>query len=65
MGGSTTRIILAFGLVGAVTSPFMSNTGGAAMILPIALGVMASVGGWWPSRPRGTATPSGCGSAPR
>ena len=27
VGGSTYRIILAFGLIGAVTSPFMSNTG--------------------------------------
>jgi sodium-dependent dicarboxylate transporter 2/3/5 len=45
VGSSTTRIILAFGLIGAVTSPFMSNTGAAAMMLPIAIGVMTSVGG--------------------
>jgi solute carrier family 13 (sodium-dependent dicarboxylate transporter), member 2/3/5 len=45
VGNSTTRIILAFGLIGALTSPFMSNTGAAAMILPIAIGVMTSVGG--------------------
>ncbi len=44
VGDSTTRIILAFGLVGALTSPFMSNTGAAAMMLPVALGVLASVG---------------------
>jgi solute carrier family 13 (sodium-dependent dicarboxylate transporter), member 2/3/5 len=44
VGNSTTRIIIAFGLVGAVTSPFMSNTAAAAMLLPIALGVMTSVG---------------------
>lgn len=43
--GSTYRIILAFGLIGALTSPVMSNTAGAAMMLPIALGVMAVVGG--------------------
>jgi sodium-dependent dicarboxylate transporter 2/3/5 len=45
VGSSTTRIILAFGLIGALTSPFMSNTGAAAMMLPIAIGVMTSVGG--------------------
>jgi solute carrier family 13 (sodium-dependent dicarboxylate transporter), member 2/3/5 len=45
VGGSTFRIILAFGLIGAITSPIMSNTAGAAMMLPIALGVMAVVGG--------------------
>jgi solute carrier family 13 (sodium-dependent dicarboxylate transporter), member 2/3/5 len=44
VGGSTYRIILAFGLIGAITSPVMSNTAGAAMMLPIALGVMAVVG---------------------
>jgi solute carrier family 13 (sodium-dependent dicarboxylate transporter), member 2/3/5 len=44
VGNSTTRIILAFGLIGALTSPFMSNTGAAAMMLPIAIGVMTSVG---------------------
>jgi sodium-dependent dicarboxylate transporter 2/3/5 len=44
VGNSTWRIILAFGIIGAATSPFMSNTGAAAMMLPIALGVMASVG---------------------
>jgi solute carrier family 13 (sodium-dependent dicarboxylate transporter), member 2/3/5 len=45
VGGSTYRIILAFGLIGALTSPVMSNTAGAAMMLPIAIGVMAVVGG--------------------
>jgi solute carrier family 13 (sodium-dependent dicarboxylate transporter), member 2/3/5 len=45
VGGSTYRIILAFGLIGAVTSPVMSNTAAAAMMLPIALGVMGVVGG--------------------
>ncbi|MGH8933877.1 MAG: SLC13 family permease [Egibacteraceae bacterium] len=44
VGESTSRILLAFGLIGALTSPFMSNTGAAAMMLPIALGVMGSVG---------------------
>ncbi len=45
VGGSTYRIILAFGLIGAITSPVMSNTAAAAMMLPIALGVMGVVGG--------------------
>ena len=45
VGGSTYRIILAFGLIGALTSPIMSNTAGAAMMLPIAIGVMTAVGG--------------------
>ncbi len=44
VGGSTYRIVLAFGLIGAITSPIMSNTAGAAMMLPIALGVLAVVG---------------------
>ncbi len=44
VGGSTYRIILAFGLIGALTSPVMSNTAGAAMMLPLALGVMGVVG---------------------
>jgi solute carrier family 13 (sodium-dependent dicarboxylate transporter), member 2/3/5 len=44
VGNSTWRIIAAFGFIGAATSPFMSNTGAAAMMLPITLGVMASVG---------------------
>lgn len=44
VGGSTYRIILAFGLIGAITSPVMSNTAGAAMMLPIAIGVMGVVG---------------------
>ena len=45
VGGSTYRIILAFGLIGAVTSPVMSNTAAAAMMLPIAVGVVGVVGG--------------------
>ncbi len=45
VGGSSFRIILAFGLIGFVTSPVMSNTAAAAMMLPIALGVMGVVGG--------------------
>jgi sodium-dependent dicarboxylate transporter 2/3/5 len=44
VGNSTSRIILAFGLIGALTSPFMSNTGAAAMMLPIAIGVTTSIG---------------------
>ena len=57
VGGSTYRIILAFGLIGAVTSPVMSNTAGAAMMLPIALGVMAVVGGMVASQLEGDHDP--------
>jgi sodium-dependent dicarboxylate transporter 2/3/5 len=53
VGGSTYRIILAFGLIGALTSPVMSNTAGAAMMLPIALGVMGVVGGMVASQASG------------
>ena len=53
VGGNTFRIILAFGLIGAVTSPVMSNTAGAAMMLPIALGVMGVVGGMVASQAEG------------
>jgi len=53
VGGNTYRIILAFGLIGAITSPVMSNTAGAAMMLPIALGVMGVVGGMVASQARG------------
>ena len=65
VGGSTFRIILAFGLIGAVTSPVMSNTAAAAMMLPIALGVMGVVGGMVARRRGASRTRSGCGSAPR
>jgi solute carrier family 13 (sodium-dependent dicarboxylate transporter), member 2/3/5 len=53
VGGSTYRIILAFGLIGAITSPVMSNTAGAAMMLPIGLGVMGVVGGMVTQQARG------------
>jgi solute carrier family 13 (sodium-dependent dicarboxylate transporter), member 2/3/5 len=57
VGGSTYRIILAFGLIGALTSPVMSNTAGAAMMLPIALGVMGVVGGMVASQLEGDRDP--------
>jgi sodium-dependent dicarboxylate transporter 2/3/5 len=57
VGGSTYRIILAFGLIGALTSPVMSNTAGAAMMLPIALGVMGVVGGMVASQLEGDHNP--------
>jgi sodium-dependent dicarboxylate transporter 2/3/5 len=53
VGGNTYRIIMAFGLIGAITSPVMSNTAGAAMMLPIGLGVMGVVGGMVASQARG------------
>jgi sodium-dependent dicarboxylate transporter 2/3/5 len=57
VGGSTYRIILAFGLIGALTSPVMSNTAGAAMMLPLALGVMGVVGGMVASQLEGERNP--------
>ena len=45
VGRSTTRIVVAFAFIGEITSPFMSNTAAAAMLLPIALGIMATLGG--------------------
>jgi solute carrier family 13 (sodium-dependent dicarboxylate transporter), member 2/3/5 len=57
VGGSTFRIILAFGLIGAITSPVMSNTAGAAMMLPIAIGVMGVVGGMVASQAEGERDP--------
>jgi di/tricarboxylate transporter len=35
VGDSTYRITIAFGVIGAATSPFLSNTGAAAMMLQI------------------------------
>ena len=58
VGNSSTRIILAFGLIGAVTSPFMSNTGAAAMMLPIAIGVTTSIGTLISQRSAGAYDPS-------
>ena len=60
-------LVIAFGVIGAVTSPLMSNTAGAAMLLPIALGVMSALSGSWRSRPAGggvAGAPSACASAP-
>ena len=52
------RVFDAFGFIGAATSPFMSNTGAAAMMLPIALGVMASLGRLIIGQPRARKQPS-------
>ena len=65
VGNSTWRIIIAFGFIGAATSPFMSNTGAAAMMLPIALGVMASVGRLIIGQAGARTGRSGCASGPR
>jgi solute carrier family 13 (sodium-dependent dicarboxylate transporter), member 2/3/5 len=59
------RVFDAFGFIGAATSPFMSNTGAAAMMLPIALGVMASLGRLIIGQPRARTGPSGCASGRR
>jgi solute carrier family 13 (sodium-dependent dicarboxylate transporter), member 2/3/5 len=42
VGGNSYRIILAFGLIGAITSPVMSNTVGAAIMVPIAISIAAA-----------------------
>ena len=43
VGNSSVRLVIAFAAAGALLSPFISNTAGAAMMLPIALGLIASV----------------------
>ena len=43
VGDSSVRLVIAFAAAGALLSPFISNTAGAAMMLPIALGIIASV----------------------
>jgi len=63
--GNSTHRIIAFGFIGAATSPFMSNTGAAAMMPPIALGVMASVGRLIIGQAGARTVRSGCASGPR
>ncbi|WP_250029942.1 SLC13 family permease [Paractinoplanes maris] len=43
VGRSTTRVIIAFGVVTALLSAFVSNTATVAMLLPTALGILSVV----------------------
>jgi sodium-dependent dicarboxylate transporter 2/3/5 len=44
VGSSTTRIVIAFGIVTTALSAFISNTATVAMLLPTALGIVATLG---------------------
>ncbi len=43
VGKSTSRVIIAFGLITALLSAFVSNTATVAMLLPTALGILAVI----------------------
>jgi solute carrier family 13 (sodium-dependent dicarboxylate transporter), member 2/3/5 len=43
VGGSTTGVIVAFGVITCVLSAFVSNTATVAMLLPTALGILAVI----------------------
>jgi sodium-dependent dicarboxylate transporter 2/3/5 len=45
VGHSTTRVIIAFGVITCVISAFISNTATVAMLLPTALGILAVIAG--------------------
>jgi sodium-dependent dicarboxylate transporter 2/3/5 len=45
VSNSTYAVIIAFGVISASISAFISNTATAAMLLPIGLGMMAALGG--------------------
>jgi sodium-dependent dicarboxylate transporter 2/3/5 len=45
VGRTTNRVIIAFGLITAVLSAFVSNTATVAMLLPTALGILAVIAG--------------------
>jgi solute carrier family 13 (sodium-dependent dicarboxylate transporter), member 2/3/5 len=45
VGRSTYDVIIAFGVIAASISAFISNTTTAAMLLPIGLGMMGALGG--------------------
>jgi solute carrier family 13 (sodium-dependent dicarboxylate transporter), member 2/3/5 len=45
VGQSTFRIVVAFGVIAASISAFISNTATAAMLLPIGLGMLEALGG--------------------
>ncbi|SHN87929.1 solute carrier family 13 (sodium-dependent dicarboxylate transporter), member 2/3/5 [Geodermatophilus obscurus] len=43
VGGSTARLIIAFGLITALLSAFVSNTATVAMLLPTAIGILSVI----------------------
>ena len=43
VGGSTARVIIAFGLITALLSAFVSNTATVAMLLPTAIGILSVI----------------------
>jgi sodium-dependent dicarboxylate transporter 2/3/5 len=43
VGGSTYRVIIAFGLITALLSAFVSNTATVAMLLPTAIGILSVI----------------------
>lgn len=45
VGKSTTRIIIAFGVITCILSAFVSNTATVAMLMPTALGILAVISG--------------------
>ncbi len=45
VGRSTTRVIIAFGVITCLVSAFVSNTATVAMLLPTALGILAVIAG--------------------
>lgn len=45
VAGSTTRVVIAFGLISAGLSAFVSNTASAAMLMPIAMGIIGFLAG--------------------
>ncbi|PRY51133.1 sodium-dependent dicarboxylate transporter 2/3/5 [Geodermatophilus tzadiensis] len=43
VGGSTARVVIAFGLITCVLSAFVSNTATVAMLLPTAIGILSVI----------------------
>ncbi|MFW3172453.1 SLC13 family permease [Geodermatophilus sp. CPCC 206100] len=43
VGGSTARVVIAFGLITALLSAFVSNTATVAMLLPTAIGILSVI----------------------
>jgi solute carrier family 13 (sodium-dependent dicarboxylate transporter), member 2/3/5 len=58
VGRSTYRTIIAFGAIGALLSAFISNTAAAAMLFPIALGIVSTLSGMVADKTGGDADPT-------